>query len=55
MPPLSAVWLNFRVARSMEFRNRRDYLFALLVLQFPRTAQGAGMPPAVMNRAVTTP
>ncbi|MCM0621324.1 glycosyltransferase family 2 protein [Nocardioides bruguierae] len=31
IPPLAAVWLNFRVAHSMEFRNRRDYLFVLLV------------------------
>ncbi|MCW2791459.1 MAG: glycosyl transferase, family 2 [Nocardioides sp.] len=31
IPPLAAVWLNFRVAHSMEFRNRRDYLFALLI------------------------
>lgn len=31
LPPLAAVWLNFRVAHSMKFRNRRDYLFALLV------------------------
>jgi biofilm PGA synthesis N-glycosyltransferase PgaC len=31
IPPLAAVWLNFRVARSMEFANRRDYLFALLI------------------------
>lgn len=31
VPPAAAVWLNFRVAHSMEFRNRRDYLFALLV------------------------
>ncbi|GAB6983687.1 glycosyltransferase family 2 protein [Nocardioides pyridinolyticus] len=36
IPPLAAVWLNFRVARSMEFANRRDYLFALLV--FPAEA-----------------
>jgi cellulose synthase/poly-beta-1,6-N-acetylglucosamine synthase-like glycosyltransferase len=32
IPPLAAVWLNFRVARSMEFVNRRDYLFALLIV-----------------------
>lgn len=32
IPPLAAVWLNFRVARSMEFANRRDYLFAVLVI-----------------------
>ncbi|GHJ61385.1 hypothetical protein NOK12_39030 [Nocardioides sp. OK12] len=31
IPPLAAVWLNFRVAHSMQFRNRRDYLFVLLV------------------------
>ncbi|MCW2845055.1 MAG: glycosyl transferase, family 2 [Nocardioides sp.] len=31
IPPLAAVWLNFRVAHSMEFRNRKDYLFVLLV------------------------
>ncbi|MDN4173601.1 glycosyltransferase family 2 protein [Nocardioides sp. SOB77] len=31
IPPLAAVWLNFRVAHSMEFANRRDYLFVLLV------------------------
>ncbi|WP_435747934.1 glycosyltransferase [Nocardioides sp. SYSU DS0663] len=31
IPPAAAVWLNFRVARSMAFANRRDYLFALLV------------------------
>ncbi len=31
IPPLAAVYLNFRVAHSMEFRNRRDYLFVLLV------------------------
>ena len=31
IPPFAAVWLNFRVARSMEFANRRDYLFALLM------------------------
>lgn len=31
VPPLAAAWLNFRVARSMAFVNRRDYLFALLV------------------------
>lgn len=32
IPPLAAVWLNFRVAHSMEFRNRKDYLFALLLV-----------------------
>lgn len=32
IPPLAAVWLNFRVARSMEFANKRDYLFALLIV-----------------------
>ena len=32
IPPAAAVWLNFRVARSMEFVNRRDYLFALLLV-----------------------
>lgn len=32
LPPLAAVWLNFRVARSMEFANKRDYLFALLIV-----------------------
>jgi biofilm PGA synthesis N-glycosyltransferase PgaC len=32
VPPLAAVWLNFRVAHSMEFANRRDYLFALLIV-----------------------
>ena len=31
LPPLAAVLLNFRVAHSMMDRNRRDYLFALLV------------------------
>lgn len=31
IPPLAAVWLNFRVAHSMEFRNRKDYLFVLLL------------------------
>jgi hypothetical protein len=31
IPPFAAVWLNFRVARSMEFANRRDYLFAVLI------------------------
>ena len=31
IPPLAAVWLNFRVAHSMEFRNKRDYLFVLLI------------------------
>jgi poly-beta-1,6-N-acetyl-D-glucosamine synthase len=28
IPPLVAVWLNVRVARSMAFAHRRDYLFA---------------------------
>jgi biofilm PGA synthesis N-glycosyltransferase PgaC len=32
LPPLASIWLNFRVARSMEFANRRDYLFALLIV-----------------------
>lgn len=32
IPPLGAVWLNYRVAASMEFCNRRDRLFALLVV-----------------------
>lgn len=32
IPPAAAMLLNFRVAHSMQFRNRRDYLFALLVL-----------------------
>lgn len=32
IPPLTSVWLNFRVARSMHFANRRDYLFALLLV-----------------------
>jgi biofilm PGA synthesis N-glycosyltransferase PgaC len=32
LPPIAAVWLNFRVARSMEFANKRDYLFALLIV-----------------------
>ncbi len=31
IPPFAAIWLNFRVARSMEFVNRRDYLFSLLI------------------------
>ncbi|WP_232677674.1 glycosyltransferase [Nocardioides sp. R-C-SC26] len=31
IPPVAAVWLNYRVARSMEFANPRDYLFALLI------------------------
>ena len=31
IPPLAAVWLNFRVAHSMAFRNKRDYLFVLLI------------------------
>jgi biofilm PGA synthesis N-glycosyltransferase PgaC len=31
IPPFAAIWLNFRVARSMEFVNRRDYMFALLI------------------------
>ncbi|CAB4728226.1 MAG: glycosyltransferase [Actinobacteria bacterium] len=31
LPPLSAVLLNYRVARSMAFANRRDYLFAMLL------------------------
>jgi biofilm PGA synthesis N-glycosyltransferase PgaC len=31
LPPLAAVLLNVRVASSMAFANRRDYLFALLV------------------------
>lgn len=31
IPPASAILLNFRVARSMEFANRRDYLFAMLL------------------------
>ena len=33
IPPIAAIWLNLRVARSMAFANRRDYLFA--VLMFP--------------------
>jgi cellulose synthase/poly-beta-1,6-N-acetylglucosamine synthase-like glycosyltransferase len=33
IPPIAAIWLNMRVARSMAFANRRDYLFA--VLMFP--------------------
>src|SRR6478735_3591616 len=32
IPPLASIWLNFRVARSMEFANRRDYLFSLLII-----------------------
>jgi biofilm PGA synthesis N-glycosyltransferase PgaC len=32
IPPLAAVALNFKVARSMAFANRRDYLFALLIV-----------------------
>jgi len=32
IPPLAAIALNLRVAHSMAFRNRRDYLFALLVV-----------------------
>ncbi|GAA4693177.1 glycosyltransferase [Nocardioides conyzicola] len=32
IPPLASIWLNFRVARSMEFANRRDYLFSLLLI-----------------------
>lgn len=31
IPPVAAILLNFRVARSMEFANKRDYLFALLL------------------------
>ena len=31
VPPLAAVFLNFRVARSMYYGNRRDYLFSLLL------------------------
>ncbi|GAA4375139.1 glycosyltransferase [Nocardioides caricicola] len=31
IPPAAAILLNFRVARSMEFVNKRDYLFALLL------------------------
>ncbi|TIC84551.1 glycosyltransferase family 2 protein [Nocardioides sp. GY 10127] len=31
VPPVAAVWLNFRVAHSMHFRNIKDYLFVLLV------------------------
>ncbi|WP_228387556.1 MULTISPECIES: glycosyltransferase [unclassified Nocardioides] len=31
IPPLAAVLLNLRVAHSMKFRNKRDYLFALLI------------------------
>lgn len=31
IPPTSAVLLNWRVARSMEFANKRDYLFAMLL------------------------
>jgi hypothetical protein len=32
IPPFASIWLNFRVARSMEFANRRDYLFSLLII-----------------------
>jgi poly-beta-1,6-N-acetyl-D-glucosamine synthase len=32
IPPIASIWLNFRVAKSMEFANRRDYLFALLIV-----------------------
>lgn len=32
LPPAAAILLNFRVARSMAFANRRDYLFALLLV-----------------------
>ena len=32
IPPFAAIWLNFRVARSMEFVNRRDYMFATLIV-----------------------
>ncbi|MCW2764344.1 MAG: glycosyl transferase, family 2 [Nocardioides sp.] len=32
IPPVAAILLNFRVARSMAFANRRDYLFALLLI-----------------------
>lgn len=31
IPPVAAILLNFRVARSMEFGNTRDYLFAILL------------------------
>lgn len=31
IPPASAIFLNFRVARSMEFANKRDYMFAMLL------------------------
>lgn len=31
IPPVAAILLNFRVARSMYYGNRRDYLFALLL------------------------
>ncbi|MDP2775841.1 MAG: glycosyltransferase family 2 protein [Nocardioides sp.] len=31
IPPASAILLNYRVARSMEFANKRDYLFAMLL------------------------
>ncbi|GAA0986610.1 Poly-beta-1,6-N-acetyl-D-glucosamine synthase [Nocardioides aquaticus] len=31
IPPLAAIALNYRVASSMAFANRRDYLFALLL------------------------
>jgi poly-beta-1,6-N-acetyl-D-glucosamine synthase len=31
IPPAAAILLNFRVARSMEFANQRDYLFAVLL------------------------
>lgn len=31
IPPLGAIFLNWRVARSMAFVNRKDYLFALLL------------------------
>lgn len=31
IPPAAAILLNFRVARSMYYGNRRDYLFALLL------------------------
>ncbi|CAN5506904.1 hypothetical protein BH11ACT8_BH11ACT8_17400 [soil metagenome] len=31
IPPVTAIWLNMRVARSMAFANRKDYLFALLL------------------------
>ena len=31
IPPAAAILLNFRVARSMAFANRRDYLFAILL------------------------